>query len=80
MMSEIANAFEYDKHLARDVAFSNLVLAYNCAIEDAAAAAEIVAAAPDGNRVVAAIRELRITDSWRHRLDPFSGAAPRRIA
>ena len=62
MMSEIANAFEYDKHLARDVASSKLVLAYNCAIEDAAAAAEIVAAAPDGDRVVAAIRELRITD------------------
>ena len=27
MMSDIASAFEYDKHLARDVAFSNLVFA-----------------------------------------------------
>jgi hypothetical protein len=39
MVTEIASAFEYDKQLARDVATSNLVLAYNSAIEDAAAAA-----------------------------------------
>ena len=61
-MSEVANAFEYDKDLARDVVISNLVLAYNLAIEDAAVAAKNLAATPDGERIVAAIRELRITD------------------
>jgi hypothetical protein len=61
MMSEIVSAFEYDKHLARDVAFSNLVLAYNSAIEDAAVAAERKLAATHGD-VAASIRELRIRD------------------
>jgi hypothetical protein len=62
MVTEIANAFDYDKQLARDVTTSNLVLAYNGAIADAAAAAEKAISAPDSQRVVAAIRELRITD------------------
>jgi hypothetical protein len=62
MVTEIASAFEYDKQLARDVATSNLVLAYNSAIEDAAAAAGKAMVGPDSHLVVAVIRVLRITD------------------
>jgi hypothetical protein len=60
--TEIANAFEYDKQLARVVATSNLVLVYNSAIEEAAAAAARAIGGPDRHLAIAVIRELRISD------------------
>ena len=62
LATEIANAFEYDKSLAKDVARSNLITFYNQAIEDAAEAAENVLPASDRILARTIIRTLLIAD------------------
>ena len=62
LATEIANAVQYDRELAREVARSNLVTLYNEAIEEAAAAAEKALSFQDRVLIGTIIRGLRMVD------------------
>jgi len=62
LATEIANAIQYDRALAKEVARSNLITLYNEAIEESAAAAEKALSFPDRVLIGAVIRGLKLVD------------------
>jgi hypothetical protein len=62
LATEIVNAFQYDKSLAKEVARSNLVTLFNEGLEAAAAAAEKALSFPDRVLISAIIRGVRMAD------------------
>jgi hypothetical protein len=62
LATEIVNAFQYDKGLAKEVARSNLVTLFNEGIEEAAEAAEKALLFSDGVLIGTIIRGLRMAD------------------